>query len=74
MLAKAELLEAARQVGFFSRDGLTVYFLSGPKGPYTHVAYVVDKERKNRVVTLQTDIEVETFLGVLASMTRRVSK
>ena len=68
LLGKAAILEGARQVVRFNKNGFTFYVLSGAKGPYPIDAYVVDEDAKDRVIILQGNMDMDNFLTVLGSI------
>lgn len=68
MLAKQQLLEDANKIYVYKKDDLIVYFLSGPKGPYRNVAYIINSQFKDRIVTLEGNIDTEKFVEIVASI------
>lgn len=68
ILSKQELLGKADKIAVYKKEGLTVYFLSDPNGPYRNTAYIINPKIKNHVVIIQSNLDVEKFINIIASI------
>ncbi len=68
MLAKQQIFQKVAKVSIFEKDKIKVYFIYRQGEPYKNVAYIINEKYGDYVVTLESNIDTDEFLKIIASM------
>jgi hypothetical protein len=68
LLSKEDMFNKADRICVYKNNDFTVYFISGLSGPYKNTAYIVRQKFDNSIVVLQSDIDIDKFLEIVASI------
>lgn len=68
MLAKAQIFQKITRLSIFDKDDIKVYFFCRQGKPYKNVAYIINNKYEHYVVTIESNVDTDEFLNIIASM------